>query len=143
MSELSTFHFEIKARSLKEALSKLALEKPAPQSVVNSTVTISGDLANVSDIQVEAAKPAKNTNKKEPAKAEPKAAAEAEEASEITLEEVREVSGLLTKTGRSREAKAILENYFKVGKLADLNPDDYAEAIRLFKETAEKPPLEE
>ena len=129
-----TFHFEIQARSLAEAIALLGCSGYKGVSTPAGGTEV-----------VEAEKPVKPTTKKEAAKPAPtKVEAKATgEAPELSLEEVREVSGLLTKTGRSREAKAILENYFNVGKLADLNPDDYAEAIRLFKETAEKPPLEE
>ena len=133
-----TFHFEIQARTLAEAIAQLGCDghtvvtNPQGGTVVIEAVT-----------PAKPAAPKKETTKGTTAKAEPKAAAEAEETPTLTLEEVREVSGLLTKTGRSREAKAILESYFNVSKMVDLDPDDYAEAIRLFKETAEKPPLEE
>ena len=138
-----TFHFEIQARTLAEAIAQLGcsghtvVTNPQGGTVVIEAATPAKPAAP------KPAAPKKETTKGTTAKAEPKAAAEAEETPTLTLEEVREVSGLLTKTGRSREAKAILESYFNVGKLADLNPDDYSEAIRLFKETAEKPPLEE
>ena len=132
---MNIFKFEatIQARTVEEALQLLSWGgSPSGGAVQVKTVAQAQDEA-----PVEAPEPKKTQTRN---KAATPAAPKVEKAEEPVFTEldVRNASKLLVDLNRKTEAKAIIESFPGVKKIADLKEEQYAEAIRLFKEAAEK-----
>ena len=130
---MNTFEFRatIQARTMEEALQLLSWGGNSSRG----TIEVMAAVRAPEEAPVTTPAPRK-TQTKAAAPVAPKA--EKAEEPVFTELDVRNASKLLVDLNRKTEAKAIIESFPGVKKIADLKEEQYAEAIRLFKEAAEK-----
>lgn len=120
-------NFEVKTQEKSEETIKPAAEKPKKEKVE----TKKGEKADTKEEtpKVEAEVTGVDTNSEEPTKDAEVKEQNADDEIQITKEMVREKFNQVVKSGKQKEAKALIEN-LGAKKLSDVKPEDYATLIK-------------